>query len=158
MWWRVRGGRAWDAAKGGPNRAAFRDLVESGRVHGVLAFADGTPVGWCNTEPRADYVRLAHSRVLRREGAGPGTWSIGCFYVKAGWRGRGVATRLLAAAVDLAFARGAREVEGYPKPVGPGPAPAAFVWTGTPSLYRTCGFAPLPRAEGQRDIWLRRAL
>ena len=33
MWWRVpMGGKAWDAAKGSPNREAFRSLVQSGRA------------------------------------------------------------------------------------------------------------------------------
>ena len=72
MWWRVpMGGKTWDAAKGAPNRAAFRALVESGQATGVLALDGDTPVGWCAIGPRAMFPRLERSQWLVRARAPP---------------------------------------------------------------------------------------
>jgi GNAT superfamily N-acetyltransferase len=163
MWWRVdRGGKTWTRAKGDPNRQAFRTLVEAGAVKGTIAWRGGTPVGWCNFGPRPDFPRLDRSRVLQRapDPAMPRTpWSIACFYVKAAARGQGVAQALLAHATAECFARGAAEVEGYPKTVktASGRAPGAFVFTGVPALFAKAGFTRLARPPGQRPIWVKRA-
>ncbi|GAA4868123.1 GNAT family N-acetyltransferase [Luteimonas vadosa] len=157
MWWRVpMGGKAWEAAKGAPNRAAFRALVESGRACGVLAHAGGEPVGWCALGPRADFPRIARSKALARDW-GPDTWSLNCFYVPARWRGRGVAGALVRAAIDLARARGARELEAYPQAVAPGARQAgAFVWTGVPALFDGHGFEPVHAPERGRCLYVLR--
>jgi GNAT superfamily N-acetyltransferase len=157
MYWRVKGGKAWDAAKGAPNRKAFRKLVEGGAAQGVIAYADGVPVGWCNIGPRTDFMRIAGSRVLQRSSAAQ-RWSVACFYVPAKWRGRGVAQRLLAAATREAFRLGAEEVEGYPKTVrsADGKAPGAFVWTGVPAMFEAAGFEPVPAEGSARVVYVKR--
>jgi GNAT superfamily N-acetyltransferase len=155
MWWRRKGGKTWQACKGEPNRAAFRALVESGDAQGILAYAEGEPVGWCNIGPHVDFPRIANSRVLQR--AGPvRRWSVACFYVRPGWRRRGVAQRLLEAAVAEAFRRGAEEIEGYPKAYSAANAPAAFVWTGLPRMFETAGFEPVAAEGSPRLIYVKR--
>lgn len=143
MWWRVpMGGKTWAAAKGAPNRAAFRALVEAGEASGVLAFAGDEPVGWCAVGPRADFPRIERSKALLRDWDA-GTWSLNCLYVPARWRGRGVATALVAAAVAFARRQGARELEAYPQGVAAGERLAgAFAWTGVPALFLAQGFRP----------------
>jgi GNAT superfamily N-acetyltransferase len=158
MWWRVpRGGKTWHAAKGRPNREAFRRLVKAGKVHAVLALAGNEPVGWCSFGPRRTFPRLERVRALKRE-VPADTWSIVCFYIPAAWRGYGVARRLLEAATARALALGAREVEGYPVvPRDPEQAvPAAFAWTGVPALFEKADYHELPRAGTSRPIFLRR--
>lgn len=157
MWWRVpMGGKTWEAAKGDANRAAFKALVESGRASGVLALAGGTPVGWCAAGPRRDFPRLERSKALARDWS-EATWSINCLYVRAGWRGQGMAAALVAAAVEMARDRGATEVEAYPQVVQPGQRPpGAFVWTGVPSVFEAVGFAPLHKPDRGRTLYLRR--
>lgn len=157
MWWRVpMGGRTWDAAKGAPNRAALRALVESGTASGVLALDGDEPVGWCAVGPRAQFPRIDRSRALARDW-GERTWSLNCLYVPARWRGCGVATALVAAAVALAKARGAAEIEAYPQAVRPGERQAgAFVWTGVPSLFEAHGFEGQNPPDRGRGLYLLR--
>ncbi len=159
MWWRVeRGGKTWEAAKGARNRSRLARAVRAGQVHAVLALDGAKPVGWCSFGPRESFPRLANSRVLARVSP-PDTWCIVCFFLPARWRGLGIATRLLDAATERAFALGARQVEGFPVPPSKTGAavPAAFAWTGVPALFRKTGFKPLRRPHGLRPIWVRGA-
>lgn len=155
MWWRVpMGGKTWQAAKGARNRDAFRSLVEAGRASGVVALVDGQPVGWCACGPRADFPRLERSKALARDWHA-GTWSLNCLYVPARWRGQGVATALVEAAIALARRSGACDIEAYPQAVGPGERMAgAFVWTGVPSLYERHGFRPVHAPERGRGLFV----
>jgi GNAT superfamily N-acetyltransferase len=155
MLWRAPyGGRRFDADKGEPNKHAFRELVTSGRAHGVLAFSGNQSVGWCSIGPRSEFPGLARSRVLQTEW-NHGTWSVTCFFVPSRWRGCGVAAALLDGAIELARSRGAKVLEGYP--VRPrsdaAPLPAAFAWTGLPSLFERAGFEPVASTNGQRTIY-----
>ena len=156
MWWRVSmGGKTWDAAKGTPNRRAFRELVQSGEASGVFAVSGDDPVGWCAVGPRADFPRIERSKALARDWS-EGTWSLNCLFVPVRWRGRGVATALVAAAIAYARREGARELEAYPQAVKPGERqPGAFVWTGVPSLFLAQGFRPLHAATRGRALYLR---
>ena len=154
MWWRVPvHGKAWQAVKGEPNRVALRQLIEAGRVHAVLAFADGAPVGWCCLGPRGDFPHLERSSALAVRDRPDGLWAVVCFFVPPQWRRRGVAARLLEGAVDLARERGGRVLEGYPARVGEKPLAGAFAWTGVPALFEAAGFRPLAGREGKRVIY-----
>ena len=57
MYWRIR--RA-DCQRqyGAGNKQAFKALVESGQVPGILAYVNGKPIGWCAIAPRAATPRL----------------------------------------------------------------------------------------------------
>jgi GNAT superfamily N-acetyltransferase len=158
MSWRVpRGGKLWEQSKGEPNRRSLRKLVLSGEQHAIMAFADGEPVGWCSFGPRAVFPRLERVKAFRREWQ-PGTWSIVCFYIHPRWRRRGVAQRLLEAATERAFALGAHEVEAYPVAWKKGPAPAAFAYTGVPSMFDVAEYELLSRpASTGRCFYLKRA-
>ncbi len=141
LWWRVR---AKDFAASTParNRDALRGLVVSGPPPGLLALEDGRAIGWVGLGPRQDFERLERSRVIPRS-EGPAPWAVVCFVVAADARGRGVASALLAAAVEHARASGAAVVEGYP--VDPSAAPGGRVsdtgaYNGTRSMFQRAGF------------------
>src|SRR5881628_691771 len=51
MWWRLPRAH-WVKRKGGANKKAIRKLVTEGNFPGILAYADGQPVGWCAIGPR----------------------------------------------------------------------------------------------------------
>jgi len=87
----------------------------------------------------------------------PGTWSVVCFFIRADWRGKHVASALLARAARLAFQRGAREIEGYPVVVKPGKTmPAVFAYTGTEAMFRAAAFTRVDKGTAGRAIYLKR--
>lgn len=150
LWRSEHRGKAWDAQLGEPNRLAFRALLEAGKVHGCLAFDGDRPVGWCSIGPRATFPKLERSRVLQTKWDAH-TWSITCFYIKTGYRSRGIGTLLGREALRVAARHGAKTVEAYPViPSDPSkPMPAAFAWTGLPALFEHLGFEPIPEKEGR---------
>jgi GNAT superfamily N-acetyltransferase len=155
MWWRVpRGGKLWEESKGDKNKRAFRRLMKAGRVFGCLAFVGDEPVGWCCVGPREDFPRLERTRALASEWNSR-TWGVTCFFIKPGWRKRGVAGALLAESIKVARSNGAVEIEAYPvRPKAETDIPAAFAWTGIPALFETHGFTcKAPRGQ-TRDVYV----
>lgn len=155
MWWRIgRHGREWDNRKGAGNRRDFKKLVTAGNVRGCLACSGDEPVGWCCLGPRGDFPKLQNTKGLRTQWD-ENTWSITCFFIKSGWRGRGVATQLLVEAVNLARDAGAAMIEAYPVNTKPGQKmAAAFAWTGVPALFRKAGFKKTRLKGASRDVYL----
>lgn len=158
MLWRVPGAKTqWQARLGNRNKRAFRKLVEAGRVHGCLAFVGRDPVGWVSIGPKSEFPYFARSRSIPAS-TDAREWCVTCFYVPAPWRGKGVASALLAAAVALAEKSGARLIEGYPfVPRDPDArAAAAFAWTGVPRLYEQCEFERATNPIAKKVIYRRR--
>lgn len=133
MWWRERTG---DARR---NKAALRELVREGREPGLLAYDEGTPVGWLSLGPREEFGQLLRSPKYRPERPEDGIWSIVCFYVHASARHRGVAETLLRASLDYARTRGAKALEAYPHVRGD--------YMGSPELFERGGFTAVRSIE-----------
>ncbi|OFI39593.1 GNAT family N-acetyltransferase [Arthrobacter sp. SW1] len=155
-WFKVTG-KAWDETPREELREQLKKSFDAGPEPGVIALRDGTPVGWCAVEPRQCYPRIERSQVLRSAGKavadGDGVWSVSCFVVAPGQRRSGIAGQLLAAAVEHAFAHGARIVEGYP--VDPALRPKAGssdLYHGTVSIFTRAGFEPMPSAVPGRAV------
>jgi len=138
------------ANQGSANKRSFRKIVRSGAEPGVLAYADGRPVGWCAVAPRSEFSFLDRSRVLAPVDDQP-VWSVTCFFVAKEWRRRGLSVKLLKAAVEFARKRGAKIVEGYPQEPRM-KLPGAFVWTGLASAFRKAGFTVAARRSKLRPI------
>ncbi|MCP4589607.1 MAG: GNAT family N-acetyltransferase [bacterium] len=155
MWWRIK--RAdFEKRKGDKNRRAFKRIVDSGEVPGLLAYAGGEPVGWCAVRPRETYSVLQRSRILKPVDDAP-VWSVVCFFVAKPYRRQGVTVRLLKAAVAHAKREGARIVEGYPVEPRKGSMPDAFAWVGTAAAFLQAGFTEVARRSATRPI-MRRTL
>lgn len=148
MWFRQTTAE-WEAAGAGGRRAELSALVGDGRRPGLLAYRDGRPVGWVAVAPRAEHHRLTspRARAYRPLDDTP-TWVVTCFYVAAGQRKTGVATRLLDAAVEFAAANGATVVEGYPVDDA-GPQTDSHAFTGTLPMFARAGFVEVQRSYGR---------
>jgi GNAT superfamily N-acetyltransferase len=153
MFWLLPG-KEWTAQKGEANRKAMQRIVKTGRPPGLLAYVDDEPVGWCAVGPRADYVRLATSRVLKPVDE-QSVWSVTCFFVAKPFRRRGLTVALLAAAAKFARKHGAMVLEGYPtEPIKD--QPDVFVYTGLASAYRKASFKEVARRSPTRPIFRRK--
>ena len=132
MYWRDR-----SLAHGEPKKRAMAKLVRAGREPGLLAYEDGVAVGWVAIAPREDYTAIVQSPQYRPREAGGGTsvWAIVCFAIDKEARGKGVASELLDAAVEYAFAHGASSVEAYPHVAN------VTDYMGHAELYRRACFA-----------------
>lgn len=116
-------------------KRAMMALIAAGIPVGIVAHAEGKTIGWCSVAPRETYRKLSR----QQDAAEAGIWSIACFYVPRALRGRGLAAALLDAAIDHAFAKGARTIEAYP------------VDQASPS-YRFMGFRDMFVARGFHEI------
>lgn len=152
MWWRHRRGEDYEAAKGATNRRRFQKLVHSNAAHGALAYADDLPVGWISFDRRVDLPRLQRARTLRCDDAEE-VWSLPCFYVRNGWRDRGVARALLDFAIRHLRREGAQILEAYPVQSLPdgGRYRADDAYTGTVDLFAKVGFVPVGESGHRRQ-------
>lgn len=141
MSWRIDRGEKWKDLKGEEARKRMKKLISSGKAHGLIAFADGEPVGWCSFDRRKDYLRLDRAPSLKCSDA-EDVWSIPCFFIKRGYRGKSIGTKLLQQALRAIAVHGGKIVEGYPSmPFKNGErTPDAFAWTGTIAMFEKIGF------------------
>ncbi|MFJ6280327.1 Acetyltransferase (GNAT) family protein [Arthrobacter subterraneus] len=119
--------------------ARMRELCGEDPPPGLLAYLDGAPVGWCAVGPRAGMGRLTRSRTIQQVDNLP-VWSVICFVVKAGYRRRGIAARLLEEAVGFAAGYGAPAIEGYPIDAEGTRVNTTLAFVGTTSLFEKAGF------------------
>jgi GNAT superfamily N-acetyltransferase len=77
-----------------------------------------------------------------------------CILVRAGFRGRGVAYPLAAAAVEHARARGARALEAYPYRTEVGEITWDEIHPGTESIFAAAGMREVTR-PGRRRVVMR---
>ena len=150
MWWKMKRSD-FDRQHGEGTKKAQKKIIQSGQVPGLLAYADGQPVGWCAIEPREAYPALERSRVLKRVDE-QSVWSITCFFVARPHRREGVTIQLLKAAVKHAKAHGAQIVEGYPVEPRQGIVPDTSVFTGLASAFGEAGFTEVLRRSETRPI------
>jgi GNAT superfamily N-acetyltransferase len=119
-------------------------LIDAGTPVGIVAELDGNPVGWCSVAPRETYRKLSR----QQDDSETGIWSIVCFYVPRTLRGGGLASALLDAAIDHAFAKGARVVEAYPVDE----AAPSYRFMGFRDMFAARGFCEVGTAGTRRYV------
>lgn len=122
-------------------RELLRDQAAEG--HGLLAYLDGDPVGWCSVAPRRDYARLRQTTWKGRDEDrdDPGVWAGTCFVTRAGFRRQGVSRALVGGTIDLTREGGARTLEAYPMQPAPGKdVPWGELHVGALSAFLAAGF------------------
>jgi GNAT superfamily N-acetyltransferase len=146
MYWRI--GPEYHKRPREKNRIAFRKIVKHGPPPGLLAFDGERPVGWCQLTPRLDLNWLSRKRTLEAIDNVP-VWSVSCFYVRRGYRNKGIMAALIGEALKTAKRAKAPAVEAYPIDTT-GPGSTSNVFTGTASSFRRLGFKTVARRESSR--------
>lgn len=142
------------------NRDMLRLEVETSEVPpGVIAYVDGTPVGWSRVMPRSAVPLVQHNLALRRIlDDDPNVWWITCFVVDRRYRSIGVANALLDAAATHASKHLATAVEGHPVETDALKADrvdASALFTGTMRTFITNGFHEIGRTYPSRPVMRR---
>ncbi len=150
MYWRVK--RAdFHTQYGEPNKQALRQIIEAGRVPGILAYHRGRPVGWCSVAPREEFPVLDRSPTLKRVDDEP-VWSIVCFFVSEPYRRQGLNRALIQAALNYARENGASIVEAYPLAPESTNYPHYERYMGLVSTFERMGFEQAARRSPRRPI------
>ena len=148
----------WDFQDIEGNRdALYEQVTGSGPTPGLLAYVDDEPVGWVALGPRAAYPRLWRTpRVTEHHGDSEGReslrteeeiWAITCFVIRVGYRRRGIATRLLQAAIAYASDHGATLLYAKPFDTRAEKKPGSELYTGVLSSFLKAGFIEAERTK-----------
>ena len=146
MYWRI--GNDYLKRPRAANKAAFCEIVKNGPSPGLLAFDGDLAVGWCQLTPREALPWLERAWRLKRVDDVP-VWSISCFYIRNGYRKRGVTSALIDAALDAAKRAGASALEAYPLDANLTPSTSH---TGYASTFARAGFKVVARHVPSRPI------
>ena len=124
---------------------------------GLVAYVDGVPAGWVAVEPRIAYPKLRTTRIPWRgrdeDKDDEGVWSVTCFLVRKGFRGRGLMYPLAEATLGFARDGGARALEGYPMITQPG---KEITWgevrVGARQVFAEAGFTEVSHPTLRRVV------
>ena len=137
------GAEGWKRAL---RESAFQ-MVKTGIIQGYLAFDNGIAVGWCNSNDRMNYYRVGEfeldnvpsdEKPIDCDEKGI-IRSVVCFEIAPGFRGNGIASKLLERVCCDAKNSGYDYVEGYPVKTG---SINNLAFTGPIRLYEKYGFIP----------------
>jgi GNAT superfamily N-acetyltransferase len=146
MYWRI--GARYRNRSRNANKAAFRNVVKRGPPPGLLAFDGDIAVGWCQLTPRDGLPWLNKSWRLKRVDEVP-VWALSCFYVRIGYRRRGITGALIRAALQKAKRVKAPALEAYPLDASKTPSASG---TGYASTFARAGFKIVARHTPSRPI------
>jgi len=150
--------------RGARNKRQKKALVDRGCAHGILVYADGEPVGWCQYGASQELPRVDNSRkyrTLAREIGSQKLWRITCFAVPKEYRKRGVASAALKAALEAIKKKGGGLVEGYPITRWETRSFGNESTHGTASMFKKAGFkavAPFGKTRFSSHVLMRRTV
>lgn len=122
-----------DAGGRSSRRQRADELIRTGTMNGYLAYADGKVVGWCNTDDKRCYCRVAGNVEYATGGR---VKAVYCFDIAPQYRGRGIALKLLEQACEDAVSEGYEFIEGYVYKDMTG----VYQYHGPEALYAKSGF------------------
>jgi GNAT superfamily N-acetyltransferase len=150
MWPRVSA-TAFNAMSKDERKRAFRKLIRSDAVPGLLAYEAGQAIAWVAVGPRRDVVRFNIGKTSRSDEEEAGLYAVTCFYVRTGHRRRGLMKELAKAAIAFAKSKGARALDACPIE-----ADRPLMWgdgfVGIASVFRELGFEEIARRSPRRPL------
>ncbi len=142
----------WGAAcDANANRGPMVDAIRRGTIDGLLAREDGRVVAWTHFGPTARFHPPGGNGPLQP--ADEGIASIVCFVVAHTHRRRGIATKLLNAALEELARRGFTAVDARPRPDDNHEPMELF--KGPRVMYEAAGFEQVedgPRVRLRRQL------
>lgn len=154
QWW-MRSNKDFDARTSAERRELLRSDLDAPVASALVAYIDDVPAGWVKVSARPDQPRLARTRAFQQSPEpfeDRSVWAITCFVVRREFRGEGVSTALLAAAVDHARRHGARVIEAYPVDTSVKKTSSNGLFHGSLSSFVAAGFAEVARPAPARPI------
>ncbi|HEY2547563.1 MAG TPA: GNAT family N-acetyltransferase [Candidatus Acidoferrum sp.] len=146
------------------NRREKKKLVDKGRSHGILVYANEEPVGWCQYGLKEELPRIDNSsnyRKLAPEDSAEKLWLITCFVVDKKHRKRGVASTALQVALEAIEKKSGGVVEAYPIASWQSRAFGNESTHGTVSMFQNAGFkvvATLSKTVFSTHVLMRRTI
>ncbi len=119
--------------------------VLNGTAHAALVYDGNTCVGWCQFGTPEEVPRIKHLRVYSAGLEALPDWRITCFFVDKAYRGKGVSSVALGAALEQIARLGGGTVESYPEDVAEREVSASFLYNSRLSMFERQGFKRLRR-------------
>ena len=137
-------------------RRLFEERVRDGPPPGVLAYAEDKAVGWLQIGPRAhipewNNARRASTPLPDAPAEDISNWAASCFFVRRGFRGKGVTGALVDGAVAFARDSGARLIEAAAMD-NQDKRSAEGLYVGPESVFRRAGFVEVARQKPGRPL------
>lgn len=128
--------------KGPERRKQILGRVDQDVPIGILAYADGEPVGWVSLAPKSTFRKLGGIEDAE------GVWSLTCMFIPHTLRRQGMAHRLIQGAIAHARERKARLLEAYPVD----PQSPSYRHMGFRPAFEKAGFADAGREGTRRHV------
>lgn len=154
QWWMLPN-KDFDAITSDERRDMLRRDLDAPVASALVAYIDDVPAGWVKVSARPDQPRLARTRAFQQSPEpfdDSSVWAITCFVVRREFRGEGVSTVLLSAAVDHARRHGARVIEAYPVDTAAKKTSSNDLFHGSLSSFIAAGFTEVARPAPARPI------
>ena len=134
---------------GGPaKKRALSQMVATESPVGILAYDGDEAVAWCSIAPLETYSNLRTRKYVSDDSDTENVWSIACFYIRRTFRGQGMTTRLIDAAIDYARDNGAKIIEAYPVDYDS----PSYTYMGRIGTFKALGFKEIAMAGTRRHI------
>jgi predicted GNAT family acetyltransferase len=138
------------------NKDHIRERIEAGPPPGLLAFEDGTAVGWMQVGPRVDVPEWNNqgrgsAPVDPGDATDPGVWAITCFFIRTRARGRGITHRLVQGGIDFARGNGARLIEACPMDLSKD-SRSIGLFVGSSRVFERAGFQRIVERKPGRPL------
>jgi hypothetical protein len=142
MYWRI--GSDYHKRSREFNKQEFQSIVKKGPPPGLVAFNNDMAVGWCQLTTKASLPWLEKNYNYHHTG-NKDVWCISCFYIKRGYRKKGVTSALIKKAIEFVKLSNGKLIEAYPRD-------AASSFTGFPSTFQKAGFELVIQGKYKRTV------
>jgi GNAT superfamily N-acetyltransferase len=128
--------KKWGKRTNEENRQTSIELINTGKMNGLLAYLDDKPIGWCNVNSRSNFRKELY-KYDSRESQIKKIAGIVCFLIAKIHRKKGIARELLRHAIEVYKNKEYDVIESYPRI---GELSEAHSYRGPVSLYKSEGF------------------